>query len=100
VSEVSYSPGLEALSLNQVLQGNYDEALDYFRYAIASGWNNYQWISKDPLWDEALARPEFQELLDPVRTELSRQRSIAAQANAEHDFKTEFEALYGLEPLD
>ena len=72
----------------------------YRGYAIESGWNNYQWISTDPLWEEALARPDFQELLDVVRTELARQRDVVTQANAAHDFRAELEALYSLQPLD
>ena len=100
VSEASYPPGLEALALNQLLQGDFDMALRYLGYAIESGWNNYQWISTDPLWEEALARPDFQELLDVVRNELARQRDVVTQANAAQDFKAEFEALYSLQPLD
>lgn len=100
VSEASYSPGLEALALNKLLQRDFEAALEFLGYAIDSGWNNYQWVITDALWQEALARPDFQELLDTVRTELARQRAVAEQANAVHDFKAEFEALYGLEPLD
>jgi TolB-like protein len=89
----SNPPNLEALALARSLVGDTDVALEYLRQAADLGWANYYGVVNDPAWAETLELPEFQALLAEAKANIDEQRAIVATADAEHDFRAEFEQL-------
>lgn len=88
---------LESLALTSVLLGDAESALEYLRQALDFGWANYHGVVTDPAWAESLAKTEFQSVLAEARANNDRQRSIVEAADAEHDFRAEFERLLSVE---
>jgi tetratricopeptide (TPR) repeat protein len=84
---------LEVRAMTRVLVGDTEGALDYLRQAAAAGWANYYRIANDPAWDETLEIPEFQAVLAEAKANNDRQRAIVEAADAEQDFRAEFEHL-------
>lgn len=93
----SNPPNLEALALARALVGDTDVALEYLRQAGDLGWANYYGVVNDPAWAETLELPEFQALLAEAKANIDEQRAIVATAEAEHDFRAEFEQLRSVE---
>lgn len=93
----SNPPNLEALALARALVGDTDVALEYLRQAGDLGWANYYGVVNDPAWAETLELPEFQALLAEAKANIDEQRAIVATADAEHDFRAEFEQLRSVE---
>jgi len=75
------------------LRGDFDAAADAFQSAIKAGWLHYLWVVNDPTWAKTIADPRIARMLDDVKVELERQRALVEQADAEHDFRAEYEAL-------
>jgi tetratricopeptide (TPR) repeat protein len=75
------------------LRGDFDAAADALEAAIKVGWLRYIWVMNDPTWAETITHPRIARMLDDVKVELERQRAVVEQADAEHDFRAEFEAL-------
>ena len=46
------------------LQNNLSEALKYLELALENGYDNFDWISKDPDWDNIRSSNEFKMLID------------------------------------
>lgn len=84
---------LEVLALTAVLSDDADAAQQYLRQALELGWANYYGIVNDPAWTETIQSPEFQALLAEAKANNDRQRAIVEAADAEHDFRAEFEQL-------
>ena len=84
---------LEMLALTSALVGDMQGALDHLGNAVELGWTNYYGIVNDPAWGETLEMPEFAAVLAEARANNDRQRAIVEAADAEHDFRTEFEQL-------
>jgi len=84
---------LESLALTWVLLGDAESALAYLREALELGWANYYGIENDPAWAETLDKPEFQAVFAEAKANNDRQRAIVEAADAEHDFRAEFERL-------
>lgn len=84
---------LEVIALTSVLSDDVDAALEYLRQALELGWANYYGILNDPAWAEAIQTPKFQPLLAEAKANNDRQRAIVEAADAEHDFRAEFEQL-------
>ncbi|MFC1702362.1 tetratricopeptide repeat protein, partial [Pseudomonadota bacterium] len=82
------------LALNHAMLGNSDEALRAFEKAVELGWIDYYRVLNSPVWATTLASPDFQRLLNEVKVEVDRQRAIVEAADAEHDFRAEFEQLW------
>jgi hypothetical protein len=75
------------------LRGDFDAAADAFEDAIRAGWLRYISVMNDPTWAETIADPRIARMLEDVKVELARQRAVAEQADAEHDFRAEFAAM-------
>ena len=46
------------------LQNNLSEALKYLELVLENGYDNFDWISKDPDWDNIRSSNEFKMLID------------------------------------
>jgi len=88
---------LEALALTHALIGDTEGALEHLRQAVELGWANYFGVINDPAWGETLALPEFQALLVEAKADNDAQRAIVETADAEHDFRAEFEQLQAMQ---
>ena len=75
------------------LSGDFDAAADTLEAAIEAGWMQYFLVMNDPSWAKTIANPRIAHILDDVKVELERQRAIVEQADAEHDFRAEYEAM-------
>jgi len=75
------------------LRGDFAAAADALEAAIEVGWLRYIWVMGNPMWTEMIAYPRIARILEDVKVEVERQRAIVQQADAEHDFRAEFEAL-------
>jgi adenylate cyclase len=75
------------------LRGDFDAAADALEAAIKVGWLRYTWVMGNPAWKETIAHPRIARMLDSVRIELERQRAVVQKADAEHNFRAEYEAL-------
>jgi TolB-like protein/tetratricopeptide (TPR) repeat protein len=82
---------LEELATTHMLLGDTDAAVDSLRQALDLGWSNYYWAINDPAWAETLGSPEFQAVLAEAKANNDKQRAIVEGADAEHDFRTEFD---------
>ncbi len=78
---------------NYGLRGDFDAAADALEAAIRVGWLQNIRVMNDPSWAETITHPRTARMLDDVKVELERQRAVVQQADAEHDFRAEFEAL-------
>jgi len=78
---------------NYGLRGDFDAAADALEAAIRVGWLQNIRVMNDPSWAETITHPRIARMLDDVKVELERQRAVVQQADAEHDFRAEFEAL-------
>jgi tetratricopeptide (TPR) repeat protein len=74
-------------------RGDFAAAADALEDAIQSGWLRYIWVTGNPVWAETIAYPRIARMLDDVKVELDRQRAVVQQADAEHDFRSELEAM-------
>ena len=92
-------PGLESLALTHALVGEANTALDHLRQALELGWANYYGIVYDPAWAATLEIPQFQALLAEAKANNDRQRAIVEAADAEHDFRAEFEQMMSARPV-
>ena len=72
------------------MRGDFDAAGSALETAIESGWMRYIWVTGNPAWAEIIAYPRIASMLDDVKTELERQRTLVEQADAKHDFRAEF----------
>ena len=93
--KMDYGPLHHLRALNSGLRGDFDAAADALEAAIKVGWLRYFWVMNNPAWAETIADPRVARLLDDVKVELERQRAVVQQADAEHDFRAELEALRG-----
>jgi len=75
------------------MRGEFDAAADALEAAIEAGWLWFFPATGSPLWTETIADPRIARMLDEVKVELERQRAVVVQADAEHDFRAELEAL-------
>jgi len=75
------------------LSGDLDAAADALEAAIEAGWLQYILVMNNPSWAKIIANPRIARMLDDVKVELERQRAVVEQADAEHDFRAELEAL-------
>jgi hypothetical protein len=92
-------PGLESLALTHALVGEANTALDHLRQALELGWANYYGVVYDPAWAATLEMPQFQALLAEAKANNDRQRAIVEAADAEHDFRAEFEQMMSARPV-
>jgi len=90
---MDFGPLHHLFAQNFGLRGDFDAAADAFQAAIKAGWLRYLWVMNDPTWAETIADPRIARMLDNVKIELERQRALVEQADAEHDFRAEFEAM-------
>jgi tetratricopeptide (TPR) repeat protein len=90
---MDYGPLHHLLAQNFGLRGDFDAAANAFQAAIKAGWLRYLWVNHDPTWTETIAYPRIARMLDDVKVELERQRAVVEQADAEHDFRAELEAM-------
>jgi tetratricopeptide (TPR) repeat protein len=90
---MDFGPLHHLFAQNFGLRGDFDAAADALEAAIKAGWLRYLWVMHDPTWAETIANPRIARMLDDVKVELERQRVVVEQADAEHDFRAEFEAL-------
>jgi len=86
--------GYETRALNRALLGNKSGAYEALEHAVELGWADYYTLINDPAWAETIEAPEFQALLDKVKAKVDQQRAIVEQADAQHDFRAEFESLW------
>ena len=91
--KMDFGPLHQLRALNSGLRGDFDAAADALEAAVKVGWLQYIWVMNNPAWAEIIADPRVARLLDDVKVELERQQSVVEQADAEHDFRTEYEAL-------
>jgi TolB-like protein/Tfp pilus assembly protein PilF len=75
------------------LRGDFDAAADALEAAIKIGWLRYFWVTGSPLWTEIITYPRIAGMLNEVKVELERQRAVVQQADAEHNFRAELEAI-------
>jgi len=90
---MDYGPLHHLFAQNFGLRGDFDVAADALEAAIEAGWLQYIWVMNDPSWAETIAYPRISRILDDVKVELERQRAVVEQADAEHDFRAEVEAM-------
>jgi len=91
--KMDFGPLHHLLAQNFGLRGDFDAAADALEAAIKAGWLRYIWVMNDPTWVEMIANPRITRMLDDVKVELERQRTLVEQADAEHDFRAEFAAM-------
>ena len=84
---------LESLALTSALTGDTGAARAYLRQALELGWANYYGVVNDPAWAETIQAPEFQALLAEAKANNDSQSAIVQAADAEHDFRAEFEKM-------
>jgi TolB-like protein len=83
----------ERRALTRLLAGDTQAALGLLRRALERGWANYYAVVNDPAWAAALELPEFEAVLAQARANNDRQRAIVEAADAEQNFRAEFEHL-------
>jgi len=91
--KMDFGPLHHLRAQNFGLRGDFDAAADAFEDAIRAGWLRYISVMNDPTWAETIADPRIARMLEDVKVELARQRAVAEQADAEHDFRAEFAAM-------
>jgi len=91
--KMDFGPLHHLRAQNFGLRGDFDAAADALEAAIKAGWLQYIWVMNDPSWAETITDPRIARMLDDVKVELERQRALVEQADAEHDFRAEFEAM-------
>jgi tetratricopeptide (TPR) repeat protein len=84
---------LETMALTSVLSGDTDAAREFLRRALELGWANYFGIVNDRAWAETIQEPAFRPLMAQAKANNDRQRALVEAADAEHDFRAEFERL-------
>ncbi len=84
---------LELVVLDEIAQGNLEQAAVSFEIAIDAGWREYYWAVNDPLWQEFISTPQFAPLMARVKKDVDRQRDIVLAADAAEDFKEKIERL-------
>lgn len=86
-------------ALHHALMGNTERALEALRATVNNGPakyygpGKYYEIINEPAWAGVIELPEFQDLLAEVKEEVERQRMQVEAADAEHDFRAEYERL-------
>ncbi len=94
--------GMENNALHHALMGDADGALQALqtlrstttrRWAKFYGPGSYYEIVNEPAWATTIKTPGFQKFLAEMKEDVDRQRAIVEAADAEHDFRAEFEAL-------
>jgi TolB-like protein len=75
------------------MRGDFEAAAEALEAAIETGWLRYIWVMGNPIWTETIAYPRIASKLEEVKVELERQRAVVEQADAEHDFRAELDAL-------
>jgi len=94
--------GMENNALHHALMGDADGALQALqtsrstttgRWAKFYGPGSYYEIVNEPAWAKTIKTPGFQKFLAEMKEDVDRQRAIVEAADAEHDFRAEFEAL-------
>ena len=83
-------------ALNRALLGDADGARQYFKTAVDAGFRDYYGINSDPVWAGALGLQGFSELLDEMKRDLDRQRSLVKRVDAADGFRTEVKELFQL----
>jgi len=73
--------------------GDHQGALEALRLAADLGWANYFWIANDPVWQETLESPIFEDFLIEARNEIDRQRAVVETAGPRAEFRAEIEQL-------
>ena len=58
---------------------------------MAAGWRGYHEIINDPFMGDTFNAPGYEAIFMDVKADVDRQREIVETANAEHDFRAEFE---------
>ncbi|MDH3916270.1 MAG: hypothetical protein OES37_08915, partial [Chromatiales bacterium] len=66
--------------------------------ALELGWANYHGIVSDSAWTETIQEQEFRAFLAQAKANNDRQRALAEAADAEHNFRAEFERLLPAAP--
>ena len=61
--------------------------------AVAAGWRGYNEIINDPFMRDAFNAPEYEAIFTVVKADVDRQREVVEAADAENDFRAEFERL-------
>jgi len=91
-------------TLDLAARGDLAGAAVWARKAVDAGWRGYglfwgwSYIEydhfwKSPIWHGAWQSEEFAPILADIQADLARQRAEVEAAEAEHDFRAEFEAL-------
>ena len=83
-------------ALNRSLLGDEDGARQNFETAVDAGFRDYYGIINDPVWADTLELPGFSNLLDEMKQDLDRQRTLVELEDAEDGFRAEVEKLFPL----
>jgi len=84
---------LFVLAFGFAANGDVENASLTLKEAVASGWRGYYEKINDPFMRDAFSAPKYDAIFDDVKAEVDRQREIVEAADAEHDFRAEFEQL-------
>jgi tetratricopeptide (TPR) repeat protein len=84
---------LFVLAFGFAANGDVENATLTLSEAVASGWRGYYEIINDPFMRDAFSAPEYDAIFNDVKADVDRQRKVVEAANAEHDFRAEFEQL-------
>ncbi len=84
---------LEWHALQSALRGDVDGAYKFLSAAAELGWANYYEVVNDPAWANAVATPEFQDLLRQAKERVDEMRQAVESEEAEHDFRAEVQQL-------
>jgi len=84
---------LEWHALQSALRGDVDGTFKFLSAAAELGWANYYAVINDPAWANAVATPEFQNLLRHAKERVDEMRQTVESEEAEHDFRAEVQQL-------
>jgi TolB-like protein/Tfp pilus assembly protein PilF len=90
------SDDLAYFALNTLLLGEPERALELLARAADAGWRGHYAALRDPRWDAARTRPEFQAIMTRVKADLYLQRAQLEAIDAQDDFIARYEAALAL----
>lgn len=67
---------LALMALNRAMRGDYDGGARTLSDAVDAGWRDYYYVLHDPRWQLLLEREDVQALMERVRADLERQRTL------------------------
>lgn len=72
---------------NSILQGDHAHAVRSLRHAVEIGWRDYVFERPNPVWQSIRGNPEYNALMDFVRSDMELQRERIARSGHDTDLE-------------